>query len=230
MLVDEPRTWQLGYAGCLGVGCVRVRQRSETGDRQRVLLVVQDTTAAAKVDQGFPASEQRDEWVGVGKVASDGWANGVDEGLRGSWLRERRGSKQPDWRLKYTLGVTPGLGGRARQGWGKLGKRQRRRQHSSPRAGLRRQEELGAIGEPSIALRQCAAGWGDRGVSRSWVSCWVEAGRGSNPMSVQGGGGWAESRVAAAWSCGEMLQCTNETNRVLAGMEPEPTREFGRAR
>lgn len=73
---------------------VRVRQRSETRDRQRVLLVVQDTTAAAKVDQGFPASEQRDEWVGAGKVASDGWANGVDEGLCGSWLRERRGSKQ----------------------------------------------------------------------------------------------------------------------------------------
>lgn len=61
------------------------------------------------------------------------------------------------------------------------------------------------------------------------MSCWVEAGRGSNPM-FRGGGGWAESRVAAAWSCGEMLQCTNETNRVLAGMEPEATREFGRAR
>lgn len=147
-------------------------------------------------------------------------------------------SKQPDWRLKYTLSVwgsdswAPGLGGRARQGWGKLGKRQRRRQHSSPRAGLRRQEELGAIGEPSIALRECAAGWGG---ARFVEELGELLGRGRSrqqPDGCQGGGGggWAESRVAAAWSCGEMLQCTNETNRVLAGMEPEPTREFGRAR
>lgn len=104
-------------------------------------------------------------------------------------------SKQPDWRLKYTLSVwgsdswAPGLGGRARQGWGKLGKRQRRRQHSSPRVGLRRQEELGAIGEPSIALRECAAGWGG---ARCVEELGELLGRGRSrqqPDGCQGGGG-----------------------------------------
>lgn len=110
-------------------------------------------------------------------------------------------SKQPDWRLKYTLSVwgsdswAPGLGGRARQGWGKLGKRQRRRQHSSPRAGLRRQEELGAIGEPSIALRECAARWGG---ARCVEELGELLGRGRSrqqPDGCQGGGEGGGQRV-----------------------------------